>query len=134
MDICKVHCLFEQSGTFKKEFQKLGICAEDYDIKNDFGETDHQIDLFAEIDNAYDGKPSIFDEIKPEDLILAFFPCTRFEDQVKLWFVGNGYSQRTWDDAKKIEYAMTIHHEMDRLYQLIGKLFLISLRGVSVDR
>ena len=44
-----VHCLFEQSGTFKNEFKKLGIDAEDYDILNDFGETDHIIDLFAEI-------------------------------------------------------------------------------------
>ena len=45
----KVHCLFEQSGTFKNEFRKLGINAEDYDIRNDFGQTDHIIDLFAEI-------------------------------------------------------------------------------------
>lgn len=46
----KVHCLFEQSGTFKNEFKKLGIEAEDYDILNDFGETDHIMDLFAEIE------------------------------------------------------------------------------------
>ena len=45
----KVHCLFEQSGTFKNEFKKLGIDAEDYDILNDFGQTDHIIDLFSEI-------------------------------------------------------------------------------------
>lgn len=45
----KAHLLFEQSGTFKKEFKKLGIDAEDYDIRNDFGETDHIIDLFDEI-------------------------------------------------------------------------------------
>ena len=45
----KVHCFFEQSGTFKNEFRKLGIEAEDYDILNDFGETDHIIDLFKEI-------------------------------------------------------------------------------------
>lgn len=30
----KVHCFFEQSGTFKNEFIKLGIPAEDYDIQN----------------------------------------------------------------------------------------------------
>lgn len=51
----KVHCFFEQSGTFKREFIKLGIPAEDYDVQNNFGETDHVIDLFAEIDKAYDG-------------------------------------------------------------------------------
>ena len=49
----KVHCFFEQSGTFKNEFKKLGIPAEDYDIQNNFNETDHVIDLFSEIDRAY---------------------------------------------------------------------------------
>ena len=45
----KAHCLFEQSGTFKNEFKKMGIDAEDYDILDDYGQTDHKIDLFAEI-------------------------------------------------------------------------------------
>lgn len=43
------HCLFEQSGTFKNEFKKLGIEAFDYDILNEFGETDFQVDLYEEI-------------------------------------------------------------------------------------
>ena len=46
----KVHCFFEQSGTFKNEFIKLGIPAEDYDIQNNFGETDHIIDLFEQFE------------------------------------------------------------------------------------
>lgn len=45
----KVHCLFEQSGTFKNEFKKLGIEAFDYDIQNEFGETDYIVDLFSQI-------------------------------------------------------------------------------------
>lgn len=45
----KAHCLFEQSGTFKNEFKKLGIEAYDYDILNNYGETDYIVDLFAEI-------------------------------------------------------------------------------------
>ena len=45
-----VHCLFEQSGTFKNEFKKLGYEAYDYDILNDFNETDYVVDLFAEIE------------------------------------------------------------------------------------
>ena len=49
----KVHCFFEQSGTFKNEFIKLGIPAEDYDIQNNFGQTDHVVDLFSEIETAY---------------------------------------------------------------------------------
>lgn len=49
------HCLFEQSGTFKNEFRKLGIEAYDYDILNDFGQTDYKINLFKEIEKAYEG-------------------------------------------------------------------------------
>ena len=45
----KAYCLFEQSGTFKNEFIKLGIHAEDFDILNDFGETDHVVDLYQQI-------------------------------------------------------------------------------------
>lgn len=74
----KVHCFFEQSGTFKNEFIKLGIPAEDYDIQNNFGQTDHVVDLFGEIENAYDGKPSLFDGITSDDLVIAFFPCIYF--------------------------------------------------------
>lgn len=60
------HCLFEQSGTFKNEFKKLGYEAYDYDIQNEFGETDYVIDLFAEIESGYQGKPSIFDNISTD--------------------------------------------------------------------
>lgn len=74
----KVHCFFEQSGTFKNEFIKLGIPAEDYDIQNNFNETDNVIDLFAEIEKGYEGEPSIFDNISKDDLIIAFFPCIYF--------------------------------------------------------
>lgn len=74
----KVHCFFEQSGTFKNEFIKLGIPAEDYDIQNNFGETDNVIDLFGEIENAYEGNESIFDSITKDDLIIAFYPCIYF--------------------------------------------------------
>ena len=33
-----VHCFFEQSGTFKNEFKKLGFRAFDYDIQNNYSE------------------------------------------------------------------------------------------------
>lgn len=45
-----VHCLFEQSGTFKNAFKKYGIEAIDYDIQNEFGETDNVMDIFSEIE------------------------------------------------------------------------------------
>ena len=76
----KVHLFFEQSGTFKNEFKKLGYEAYDYDIQNNFGETDYTDDLFKEIEDAYDGKPSLFDNITSDDLVMAFFPCIYFEE------------------------------------------------------
>lgn len=48
------HCMFEQSGTFKNELKKLGQVAHDYDILNDFGETDFVIDLYDEINKEYE--------------------------------------------------------------------------------
>lgn len=43
--------MFEQSGTFKHEFEKLGIAAKDYDLLNNYGETDWVGDLFAQIES-----------------------------------------------------------------------------------
>ena len=124
-----MYCLFEQSGTFKNEFRKLGIDAEDYDILNDFGETDHISDLFAEIDNAYDGKPSLFDSVGADDLVIAFFPCTRFECIIPLAFRGEQLQQKHWNDLQKLDYSMKLHEELHQLYMHLCKLFTISLRG-----
>lgn len=54
------HCLFEQSGTFKNEFKKLGIDAYDYDILNNYGETDYVIDLFQEIGGGHTVVATLF--------------------------------------------------------------------------
>ena len=80
MKINKVHCLFEQSGTFKNQFKALGIPAEDYDILNDFSETDHVIDLFGEIEKAYDGKPSQI--IEYEDTSFKKYKFTLEDDKI----------------------------------------------------
>ena len=126
--INKVYCLFEQSGTFKNEFIKLGIPAEDYDIQNEFGQTDHVIDLFSEIRGGYEGKPSIFDEITPDDLIVAFFPCVRFENQIMLWFRGQSFSQRNYSLEEKMEFDMNLMKELKDMYDLVNMLFIICLR------
>lgn len=105
----KVHCFFEQSGTFKNEFIKLGIPAEDYDIQNNFGETDHTDDLFQAIEDAYDGKPSLFDNITPDDLIMAFFPCIKFCNIAE-------YNQRSAQERWR-RNGMDIH----RIYELLKK-------------
>lgn len=129
----KAHCLFEQSGTFKNEFKKLGIEAYDYDILNDFGETDYQIDLFEEIRGGYEGKPSIFDNISQDDIIFAFFPCTRFENQIMLSFRGQAKQFKLWKTQEKIKYDMKLMDELRQNYMLVCKLFVICLdRGLKL--
>lgn len=122
------HCFFEQSGTFKNEFKKLGYEAFDYDIRNDFGETNKIIDLFNEIDKSYKGQFSIFDNIKSTDTIIAFFPCIRFEDQIQMHFRGTSYQMRNWTDEQKLEYDLMLHSGLSKLYEIITKLAIVCIR------
>ena len=84
------HCLFEQSGTFKNEFKKLGIEAYDY--------------------------------------IMAFFPCTRFEAQILLFFRGDSYQMKNFTDEQKLETDLKLHEELSSNYELITKLAIIVLK------
>lgn len=129
MEIRKVHLLFEQSGTFKKAFRNLGIYAEDYDIQNEFGETDNVVDLFEEIERAFDGKTSIFDTFDKKDLLFAFFPCIRFENQIMLFFRGQAYQQQTWNDEEKMLYDLKLIEEVKKMYELVNKMFIVCMRG-----
>ena len=124
----KVHCLFEQSGTFKNQFKALGIEAEDYDILNDFGETDHIVDLFAHIRGGYNGEPSIFDTFSKDDLIMAFFPCIRFENQVMLFFRGQAKQMKKWDNIKKMQYCMKLQDELTELYKLVNMMLVVCIK------
>lgn len=124
----KVHCLFEQSGTFKNEFIKLGIEAFDYDILNQFGETTYEVNLFVEIEKAYKNEPSIFDRIKQDDLIIAFFPCTRFTIQSQLTFRCQTPPLKKWDLENQLEYAKSMHEELHLLYTKISELVIVCIR------
>lgn len=108
----KVHCFFEQSGTFKREFIKLGIPAEDYDIQNNFNETDHVIDLFSEIEKAYDGGASVFNSISCNDLIIAFFPCIYFSDMSEILHTWGAYPNKD----KKIATDAILERSRKRQY------------------
>ena len=131
--IRKAHCLFEQSGTFKNEFIKLGIPAEDYDLQNEFGETDNICDLFEEIRGGYNHEPSIFDDMTQDDIVIAFFPCTRFENQIQLWFAGNNNAQKGWSEPQKLKYDLKLHSELSLFYEMITKLALIAFeRGLRL--
>lgn len=123
----KVHCLFEQSGTFKNEFKKLGYEAFDYDILNNYGQTDYEIDLFNEIAQAYMGGQSIFDNIATDDLIMAFFPCVRFENQIMLSFRGQQNGIKDWTYKQKMKYDMELMTELKENYDTVNKLFILCM-------
>ena len=124
----KYHCFFEQSGTFKNEFKKLGYKAYDYDILNDFGQTDYMIDLYDEIEKGYLGLNSIFDKMNSkEDTILAFFPCVRFEAQILLNFRGENSGYKDWNLKKKMCNDLKLHNELHKNYELITKLVIICI-------
>ena len=95
-----IYCMFEQSGTFKNAFKKLGYDAIDLDILNDFNQTDTIIDLFAEINHA----------------------------QILINFRGQNYGMKNWSIEKKILNCMRLQTELTEMYLLINKLFLICMK------
>ena len=129
----KAHCLFEQSGTFKREFIKLGIPAEDYDIQNNFGETDHIIDLFAEIEKAYEGGRSLFDNMKKEDIIMAFFPCIYFcaFSQISIDIRCRNYRKLTIKETT--DAILERSHNREYFFSLAVKMLSIAMqRGLRL--
>ena len=136
----KVHLLFEQSGTFKREFIKLGYEAVDYDIQNEFGETDYVIDLFSEIDTAYEQnrteqnrteqnrteqRATIFDTMSSDDLLIAFFPCVYFETIQMLDYSLQRNGTQKKPITERIERAIDRLHKRTRLHELLYKLTAI---------
>ena len=129
----KVHCFFEQSGTFKRKFIKLGIPAEDYDIQNNFGETDHQIDLFAEIERAYEGGASIFDEITEDDLVMAFFPCIYFSQQNTTFFDGTNLNYKNKGTKRIADEIIERSRCRQHFYEVALKMFTAcDIRGIKL--
>lgn len=74
------------------------------------------------------GGQSIFDKISPEDLILAFFPCTRFEAIIPLAFRGEQLQQKDWDDIKKLKYSMKLQEELTELYMLLSMMCIVCIQ------
>ena len=120
------HCFFEQSGTFKNEFIKLGIPAADYDIQNNFGETDHIMDLFAEIENAYRGGQSVFDSISCDDLIIAFFPCIYFSCLSQMAMTWNNINYRKLSLREKTEKILERSKNREHFWGLSIKMLTVA--------
>lgn len=122
----KVYCFFEQSGTFKNEFRKLGYDAVDADIQDNFGETDYIIDLFQSIEDAYEGVPTLFDAITNDDLIMAFFPCIYFcaNSQVMFSFTERNYKNLT--PKKKCDAILERSKKREYFFSVAVKMFSVA--------
>lgn len=120
-----VHCLFEQSGTFKNAFQQLNISAWDYDIANQFGQTDRVVDLFTQIENAFAGKVSIFDDMKGSHLVMAFFPCIYFNEHNEMYFCATSYNLRNLSPAAKIRTIIDRSDKRQEYYKKVLQLITI---------
>lgn len=122
------YCMFEQSGVFKNEFKKLGINAVDIDIQNNFNETDIVIDLFTEIEKGYENKPSIFDNITADDLIIAFFPCIYFCEKSQYAFYFKNINYRCLNDNQKLEKILERENNRHYFYTTLLKFVGIVIR------
>lgn len=133
MTVNKVYCLFEQSGTFKNEFLKMGIPAFDFDISDEYGQTDSRVDLFKEIENAYENKNSIFDDILPGDLILAFFPCVYFCQYSQLLLTYDSYNYRSLSIREKTTKIIERQRVRQLYLERLTKLFcVVQERGLKM--
>lgn len=127
------HCFFEQSGTFKNQFKKLGFKSFDYDICNDFGETDFVLDLFLEIEKAFDrltgkGKrDSILLHFGPDDYCLAFFPCIRFSQMFLFSICCYGKQYKNMPLQNKLLHSLEAEKERSYFYQVFCHLVYVAL-------
>lgn len=127
------HCLFEQSGTFKNVLKAHGHNAWDYDLQNQFGETDYVIDLFEEIEREYfklingeyaykANKGTIFTNMKPEeDFIIAFFPCTHFADANSLLYRRFMGGRRLPYDRKTVNRLIARNQDRAKFFEIYLK-------------
>lgn len=122
----KIHCFFEQSGTFKNEFKKLGYQSFDYDIQNNFDETDYVIDLFNEIEKGYKEEKSVFDNITADDLIFAFFPCIYFETMQMTYYQLTAKNNAHKPQHERVQEAIERLEKRTYFHSLLYKLVYIA--------
>lgn len=129
-----VHCFFEQSGTWKKAFATFGITAFDYDVENQFNQTDYQMDLFDEINVTYDYLTGVHDAglslcfrlIEPKtDLIVAFFSCTYFCEVNMMYFTADTVNYRDMSKTDVLPLIMERADKQNDFYKLLLKFCYI---------
>lgn len=61
-------------------------------------------------------------------MIIAFFPCIRFENQVLLMFRGQQKQLKDLPLENKMEYDMKLMNELNQMYQYVNKLFILCIK------
>ena len=132
-EIDKVFCLFEQSGTFKNVLKKdFGIeKVFDFDLKNEFGQTDFQIDLFEQINQEFNNiiththTHTIFSELTTNSLCFAFFPCIYFSCMKNNIFDLTSFNFRAKNDKQIATYVLKQLQQRTLFHKMILKLYFI---------
>ena len=73
------------------------------------------------------GGVSVFDRITKDDVIIAFFPCIRFENQILLSFRGQLHGMEKWTYRQKMENCIRLMGELKENYDLVNKLFIVCI-------
>lgn len=73
------------------------------------------------------GVRSIFDNMTEDDVIMAFFPCTRFQENNALLLSGKGSQQKNMPTQEKLYWAKRYHKELSMLYENLSSLVQICL-------
>ena len=60
-------------------------------------------------------------------MIIAFFPCVRFEDQAILIARGDLNGMRKWSITQKLERTIKWQHELTELYVLVSQLAYVCI-------
>ena len=84
--------------------------------------------MFEEIRKAYKDEPSIFDTFGKDDVVMAFFPCIRFENQIMLFFRGQAAQMKKWTLIEKMQNCMKLQDELTEMYHLVNMLFIVCIR------
>lgn len=122
----RVHLLFEQSGTFKKAFKRVGVEAFDYDII-ETEDVNLCCDIFSHVNNTISGKcPTLFDNIKKDDLVFAFFPCDYFTDQSQFISRGDSFGMRGWSLKERLQNSILQMQHRELYYRNLCKLSILA--------
>lgn len=97
----------------------------DYDIQNEFGETDVVCDLFQEIDKDWVGCNSIFSMMSEGELVFAFFPCIYFNEHNEMYFCGTSYNLRSLTPAGKLRLIIDRSDKRQQYYKKVLQLMTI---------